>query len=113
MRLNVHEVIGSIPSFLQVDTKIKIAIYAIEDELLVPCYKYYIPTGITIDCFVPLTHNIRFEGYTLPCGIECVSRFVHSLGGEEFKVQVVNYSEQDKLLREKMPLGELVISANE
>jgi len=97
---------------VQNDVTIYVDIYANETINLIPCEKVFISTGLFLDCYIPITHNIKFVGHTLTCGIQSFDKIFCSSGKEELKILVVNYHECEKKVYKNMPLGKLVISPN-
>lgn len=109
--LNISKILPLIPQNLSKDTSIEVIVYSNENVTLKSCEKELIGTGIVIEPFLPITHNIRFEGVTNQCGIETFSRYIFPVG-EEIRVLATNFDVERRLIPKGMPLGKIIVSSN-
>lgn len=111
-KIDIYALINPIRDDIRNDLSINIDVYANEEITLDSCERSFVSTGLEIQCFIPLTHHIKFYGHTLPCGIETINRYQCSLVAEELKIQCANYHHSQRKIMKNTPLGKLVISPN-
>jgi hypothetical protein len=71
-----------------------------------------VSTGLEIECYVPFSFVITFEGYRNTCGLEAFSKYVIPFGDELF-VTIQNLSLYERIIKKGMPLGRIMIQYNQ
>jgi len=109
--LDCEAVVKPFPSEILNFVDIRVYVFAKASASVAPCASIQIPTGIKLTLFIPISYNLRFNGYVSESGLKCKSKYVCPIN-TELMITVTNFSDTVKCIPIDMPLGFLQLRKN-
>lgn len=109
--LDINSLVNAWPQSIGENCSFNIEVFSTENREIEPCERSDISTGLQLNCFIPLTHNLYFKGNQFLEHVIVQDKFVLPIG-QILKVRVVNFCTESITIRKNAPLGRLILTQN-